>query len=177
MGCNVDVGTIIEKVFASFKKITPFLAVISLVSGGLLFLPTEFLGKIGFENLSQPWKRGIGLVFLVSTVLILVIGIFRLFEKMHKKLKYKKTLRNLRKKFMQLKGEPRKIILELMSSPDKKISLDHASGNTIYLMELGFIYRPMQVVSVDYNDHIYAEYVPHPWLIDLHDKEPKLFEE
>ena len=62
-----------------------------------------------------------------------------------------------------------------MKSSSKSIELDSLSGDTIYLSEHNFIHRPQQVVDAFVlYDNKYT-YVPQPWLIDLFEKEPKLF--
>ena len=63
-----------------------------------------------------------------------------------------------------------------MKSSSKSIELDSLSGDTIYLSKHNFIHRPQQVVDAFVlYDNKYT-YVPQPWLIDLYEKDPELFE-
>ena len=76
---------------------------------------------------------------------------------------------------MKLSTRHKKIIVKLMKSSSKSIELDAVSGDTIYLSKHDFIYRPQQMVdTLVLCDNKYT-YVPQPWLIDLFEKEPKLF--
>lgn len=76
---------------------------------------------------------------------------------------------------MKLSIRHKKIIIKLMKSSSKSIELDSLSGDTIYLSEHNFIHRPQQVVDAFVLYENKYTYVPQPWLIDLFEKEPKLF--
>ena len=63
-----------------------------------------------------------------------------------------------------------------MNSSSKSIQLESISGDTIYLNENKFIHKPQQIIdALMLNDNKYT-YVPEPWLIDLFEKEPDLFD-
>ena len=63
-----------EKVFDSFKKITPALVSVALLSGFILFLPEAVLIKISLNDLPDLWKRIIGRqIYFVNQVLEYIV--------------------------------------------------------------------------------------------------------
>lgn len=173
---NTSFDKIIDKVFDGFKKISPALVALAIVSGSILFLPATLLNKLGLSSLPESIKTIIGLLFLVSCALILTILCSVVFQRVAKKVKRQKALKELRKSFMKLSTRHKKIIVKLMKSSSKSIELGSLSGDTIYLSEHNFIHRPQQVVDAFVlYDNKYT-YVPQPWLIDLYEKDPELFD-
>lgn len=73
MNINITLGEWFDKAFDSFKKLTPLLLAVCFLSGCILFLPVEILGKMALDNLSNTWKMMIGIVFLLSGTLVLLI--------------------------------------------------------------------------------------------------------
>ena len=175
MAIDISADTIIDKVFAGFKKITPALVAVSLVSGAILFLPKTVLELLGLNELPDNVRTTIGVTFLLSVALIITIAVSSCWKMITRKIKHKNMLKNLRSRFIALAPEQKEIVLELLKSEDKVIVLDIAAGNTKYLQENNFIYRPEQFYSGGYDDDVYMKFVPHPWLIDLYNKEPELF--
>ena len=173
---NTSFDKIIDKVFDGFKKISPALVALAIVSGSILFLPVTLLDKLGLNNLPEAIKTITGTLFLLSCALILTILCSVVFQRVIKATKHKKLLKDLRKSFIELSIRHKKIIVKLMKSSSKAIELDSLSGDTIYLSEHNFIHRPQQVVDAFVlYDNKYT-YVPQPWLIDLYEKDPELFE-
>ena len=172
---NTSFDKIIDKVFDGFKKITPALVALAIVSGSILFLPVTLLDKLGLNNLPEAIKTITGTLFLLSCALILTILCSVIFQRKIKTAKHKKLLNNLKKSYIDLSTRHKNIIVKLMKSPSKSIELDSLSGDIIYLSEHNFIHRPKQVVDAFVlYDNKYT-YVPQPWLIDLYEKEPDLF--
>ena len=175
MSVEISTETIIDKVFAGFKKITPALVAISLASGAILFLPASVLNVLGLNELPKNARTTIGILFLLSTTLIVTIILSSIWQKATRKMRCTKALKELRKRYLTLAPEQKKIVLELLKDEEKVIYLDEASGNTQYLLNNNFIYCPRQVFSPEPDNTIFMKYIPHPWLIDLYNKEPKLF--
>ena len=74
MGVSID--SIAEKTFDNFKRITPALVAVAILTGLLLFLPQNVLEKMNLYELPVLWNRIIGIVFLLSVALILTIIVF-----------------------------------------------------------------------------------------------------
>ena len=94
---NISFDKIIDKVFDGFKKITPALVAVAIVSGSILFLPVTFLSKLGLDNLPESIKTVIGTLFLLSCSLILTILCSVVFQRVIKTAKHKKLLSDLKK--------------------------------------------------------------------------------
>ena len=73
---SISVDNISEKTFDNFKKITPALVAIALLTGMILFLPESILDKMGLSNLPDLWNKVIGLTFLLSVALIITLVVF-----------------------------------------------------------------------------------------------------
>ncbi len=172
---SVSIDNITEKTFDNFKKITPALMAIAILTGMLLFLPVSILEKMSLDNLPNLWKQIIGIVFLLSIALIVTIVVSAVFSSVNQKRKYKKFKENQRKKLQKLSSNQMAIIRELLSSSDKAIRLDKNSGDTTYLLSNLFIHQPEQAFSLGWDNEMILIYVPQPWLLDLYNEEPGLF--
>ena len=73
---SISVDNISEKTFDNFKKITPALVAIALLTGMILFLPESILDKMALSNLPDLWNKVIGLTFLLSVALIITLVVF-----------------------------------------------------------------------------------------------------
>ena len=172
---SLSVDNLAEKTFDNFKKITPALLAIALLTGMLLFLPDSILRKMYLDNLPVLWGRIIGIVFLLSVALIGTIGISSAISHITTKIHNKRIRENLKKKLKILSPQQRSIILKALRSKEKAISLDKNSGDTVYLVNNMFLYMPQQVFTLGWDNEMILTYVPHPWLLDLYNEEPELF--
>ena len=173
---NISFDKIMDSVFDGFKKITPALVAIAIMTGLIIFLPSSCLSKLGLDNLPNNVISIIGFLFLLSCTLILTISGYSFMGNFLKKIKHKRLLNSLKNKYMQLSSAQKSIIIKLLQSPSKSIQLSALSGDTIYLLNNNFLYRPQQILDTeDVYENRYI-YTSHPWLIDLFKKEPQLFE-
>lgn len=167
--------SITEKAFDSFKKLTPALFAVSIISGLLLFLPESVLGKMGLNSLPLLWRRIIGLSFLLSIALITTIAISSFYSIIKSNLGEKKAKALYIKKLKALSPTQKNILTTLLKSDNKAISLDKNSGDTVYLENNAFIYMPQQAFTLGWDNEIVLTYVPHPLLLELYNKDPELF--
>lgn len=173
MGMSVD--DIIEKIFDNFKKITPALAAVTILTGLLLFLPENILFRMSLDKLRDSWKQIIGMLFLLSLTLIFTMIFFSLISRIVKIWRKKINRLNLKNKYRKLSITQKAIILELLRSKDKTIMLDKNSGDTIFLVNEMFLHQPEQVFSLGWNNEMILTYVPELWLMKLYNEDPKLF--
>lgn len=169
------VESLSEKTFDNFKKITPALTAIALLTGMILFLPDKILSAMNLDEMPSLWNQIIGIVFLLSVVLIATIIVFSAIKYVSEKRKNKRIRDNLKKKLATLSPRQKAIVVALLQSEDKTISLDKNSGDTIYLVKSLFLHMPEQIFSVGWDDKMILNYVPQPWLLDLYNEEPDLF--
>ena len=172
---SISVDNISEKTFDNFKKITPALVAIALLTGMILFLPESILDKMGLSNLPDLWNKVIGLTFLLSVALIITLVVFSIISRIRDKRQTKRLRENLKKNLKRLSPRQKSIVVQLLHSEDKTISLDKNSGDTIYLVNNLFIYMPQQAFTLGWNNEMILTYVPQPWLLDLFNDEPELF--
>lgn len=176
MSVSIDTKGIIEKVFDSFKRITPALFSIAVLTGLLLFLPKTVLERMSLANLPEVWNRIIGIVFLLSVTLILTIITLSIVSRIRKRIINKIAKRKMRMQVVKLSPRQRAIIVSLLHSEDKSIKLDKNSGDTVYLEGERFIYMPQQAFSLGWNNEMILTFLPQPWLLELYNEEPELFE-
>lgn len=172
---SLSLDNLAEKTFDNFKKITPALIAIALLTGMLLFLPDGILTKMYLDELPVLWSRIIGITFLLSVALIITIVVSSIISYISSKRRNKRIRENLKKKLKMLSPRQKSIILQLLRSRDKAIDLDKNSGDTVYLVNNLFLYMPQQIVTLGLGEEMIVTYVPHPWLLDLYNEEPELF--
>lgn len=166
---------IAEKSFDNFKKITPALVAIAILTGLLLFLPQNVLRKMSLDVLPVLWKQIIGIVFLLSIALIVTMIVFSLISSIIEKKRDNRVRAYLKNKYKTLSQTQREIILQLLQSKDKTIVLDKNSGDTVYLVNSLFLHMPEQAFTIGWNNEMFLTYVPQPWLLDLYNEEPEWF--
>lgn len=172
---SMSVDEIIEKLFDNFKKITPALVAITILTGLILFLPDNILFRMSLDKIRDSWKQIIGMLFLLSLTLIFTMIFFSLISRIVKIWRKKINRLNLKNKYRKLSITQKAIILELLRSKDKTIMLDKNSGDTIYLVNEIFLHQPEQVFSLGWNNEMILTYVPQPWLMELYNEDPELF--
>ena len=172
---SVSFDSIVEKTFDNFKKITPALVSVAILTGLLLFLPENVLARMSLNGLPDLWKQIIGIVFLLSVALISTMVVFSVISQITSKRRNKRIRANLKKKYQTLSPKQKSIILKVLRSEDKTISLDKNSGDTIYLVDNLFLHMPEQAFTLGWNNEMILTYVPQPWLIELYNEEPDLF--
>ncbi|MBQ7288181.1 MAG: superinfection exclusion B family protein [Clostridia bacterium] len=166
---------IIDKAFDGFKKLTPALIAVAIMSGLVLFLPETILRKVGLMNLPNTTTIIIGLLFLLSCTLILTILVSKIGKSVYTKVKSKTQRAQMRKKHKNLSDRHKEILLKLLSTENKSKEMNIASGDIQYLQANGFIYIPTQAIdafNATYNMYIY---VPHPWLVEYFEECPEEF--
>lgn len=174
MGLDVTIDA--SKVFDHFKKLTPALFSIMLLTGLILFLPQSILDKMALADLPIVVRMIFGIFFLLSSALVITIIIFSFSKRVISQQKRKQFINNRKKQLQHLSGYQKKILYDLLESNEKKIYLDPNSGDTLYLLNNGFIYQPAQIISVDYDNNTIMAYTPQPWLLDLYNDNPNLFQ-
>ena len=160
MNMNFDLAKILDKAFDDFKKTTPLLVSICLVSFLLLFLPAPFKKIIRLDGLSEKALTVIGIIFIVSASLIIVIVVFKLFEYI-KRIIY---IKHLEKCMLLLPERAKMIILVMFHSNDNLISLEENDGIKGVLLAKNIIYRASNVS--DGVGVISFQYALQPWVIE-----------
>lgn len=174
METKIAIDAIIDKIFDGFKKITPALVAVLLVSAIILFSPQSFLSKLGIV-LNDKWRLVFGICFIVSITLILSILLFELFKYIKEALNKRARLIKLKNIYKNLSAKQKGIIFDLLNSEEKSIKLCQTDGDTVYLVERCFIFRPSQSLDALALYENVAIYAPQLWLLELYEKEPDFF--
>ena len=172
---SMSVDDIIEKLFDNFKKITPALVAVTILTGLILFLPENILFRMSLDKIRDSWKQIIGMLFLLSITLIFTMIFFSLISRITLIWRKKINRINLKNKYRKLSITQKAIILELLRSKGKTIMLDKNSGDTIYLVNKMFLHQPDQFYSLGWNNEMILTYVPQLWLMELYNEDPELF--
>ncbi len=176
MSVSVDTKGLFEKAFDNFKKITPALLAIAIASGLVLFLPEAVLAKMSLNELDNAWKRVIGIVFIVSVALIITIVFVELFKKINDRRKMKLIRKRTRENFINLSPEYKRLLIMMLKSDERSLDMDPRSGDTLYLLNGMYIHQAQSYMFVGPGCTSTMKYTPQPWLIDLYNNEPELFQ-
>lgn len=164
--------SLVEKVFEGFRKITPALVALFIVSGFILFSPEGVLVKLGLNTLPSYVRVVIGLVFLLTVALIITL----LVSSLSKGLRRWRLVREKIKDCRSLSEEQKKIMKSLLASKDKAVSYESTNGNIVFLKSKRFICHPQQVVDfIDMSENK-MKYCPQPWVFELIEKKPGIFD-
>ena len=175
MSVSVETKGLAEKVFDSFKKISPALIAVAIASGFILFLPENILDRMALNNLQDGWKIAVGLVFIISFTLIITIVIIEACHTVYRKVVPVRYRKLKRKQFISLPTDYKRLLVSILTNPKCSIELDPTSGNTLYLLNNQFIHQAQSYIFAGPGYTAPVTYVPEPWLIDLFHKEPDLF--
>ncbi len=166
------IEAIIVKVFDSFRKISPALIAIAIVTAIILFAPISFLTQLGLDTLSRDVTIVIGLVFLLSITLILTILFSYIFEHLRKRKIIKEKINDCR----MLNDKQKEIMKKMMQSKDRANFLKSTDGDVVFLKSKGLICRPEQTADIHMVSSNTYEFCPQPWVVEIWLKNPKLFD-
>ena len=166
------IDIIITKVFDSFRKISPALIAVTIVSGIVLFAPKAFLDKLGLASLPDNIIMAIGILFLLFTALIITILLSYFSEWLRKR----KILREKINDCHMLNENQKLLMKKMLSSTEKAAYLKAIDGDTVFLESKGILCRPTQSADYDMISRNIYKYCPQPWVIELWPKNPKLFD-
>jgi hypothetical protein len=144
-------------------KLSPkYLLPIILVSGILIFAPTSFLAILGLDTfiiLARPW---IGIIFLLSSSLLIVnifYSVYDWFKAEHKK----KKIKGIRQERLhKLTPREKEIFLGYILNDTRTQYLDYSDGVARGLEAEGFIFMSSNVGDLDS-----WSYNIQPWVWDL----------
>ncbi len=106
--------------FADWIKLSPkYLFSISLVTGFLLFAPTDILQSFGLDAFVPKYRGWIGGVFLASGVLFIVIGGLDVLTWTQKKQRRKAVLQRGQKRLHKLTKAERKVLRQYVANNTK----------------------------------------------------------
>lgn len=103
-----------KALFDLTKLPTKFFILFSFLSGFLLFAKSEILLKFHLDNLIEKHGWIIGLVFIISTGLVIVNFIVWLFDKVTRKIKREKLIKQFKKSLKNLDLQEKSVLREFI---------------------------------------------------------------
>ena len=169
----------IDKLFDNLQKLGPVIIAVEIVTGLILFLPKGALSIVHLENLQQGWLTIIGVIFLLSFFLSIVILFRLILSTFSKHMRPAFTATRIKRQFKKLDPHQKAIIQALLQNDEKNIVLHITDGNAEYLMSCGLLARPAQhaTTAYGYNDSVIicAKFIAHPMLLSAFNKDPNFF--
>ena len=156
------------KSFIELLKLPPtILSAISLVTGLILFLPDIAIEKLYMLNLKAKFGFLIGIIFLLSTIMLLVLLIHYFCKIVSKKINNKKLIKNQIKYLKELDKTKTNFIKEFIKEESHTLNVCMNNGSVIELSYFGLISIAggTQPVNIDFDNSIYAKYFLQPWVL------------
>ena len=158
-----------DKVIELFKKPSPFLFAISLLSGGLIFLNDSFLEKLYLLEFRNKFGIYIGAFFVVSCVVLLTFGVLLTLKEI--KLCYRrKKQKNMHIRLLQMLTPFQKKVVVDMYLSDTRGGVFDMSDIVINYLEASCIVVRSSSISTFYTQFPYHL---QGWVISYLDKHPE----
>lgn len=161
----LNCGGIELKDFDDFLKLPPnILAALSIASGALLILPDKIAEKFFIMEFRDKYGFTIGIIFVVSTSILIVLILSKVYYYFHDKSSSKKLVEAQTKYLKRMNRQQVVLIREFINDPTHTLELPYNNGLVIELQHLQIITPAGQTHLVDMLDpHI--KYFLQPWVI------------
>ena len=147
------------------QKPSPFLFIISIVTGALLFLKDKLLDVLFLSDFRNQYAPYIGIIFLLTTLLLITYFLIWLYLEIAKKIKiYIKKIQR-KKILMNLNQEQFETVVQLYYRPGKCANLD-CTQSTVFTLEQYLIIGRSNLSSAG----LYFSYFLQPWVVEYIDK-------
>lgn len=153
------------KDFIDFLKLPPnILGALTIASGVLLFLPDNIAEKIYMIEFRNKYGFSIGIIFMVSSAILIVLLLSKVFHYFHDKTTSKKLVEAQTKYLNNMNHEKVAVIKQFINEPTHTLPLPYNNGLVIELQHFQVISPAGQTHLVDMLDpHI--NYFLQPWVI------------
>lgn len=161
------------KSFIDLLKLPPtILFVVSLVTGIILFLPEDYLNIFYMGKFRENFGFYIGIVFLLSTVMLLVLIVTNIYKKIKEKYDNKKYKEARIKYLKQLDKSKTDIIQRFIDCKDHTMALPANNGSIIELENFGLITLAGNTQLV--YDDFQLLYFLQPWVMRIISEDEEL---
>lgn len=159
MGLNVPIDKCIESIFAGFRKVTPALLAVVIVTGVILFGPEHILEKFYLSNLPNGTLKIVGIIFLISLFLMII----NILSYGVEKIKNKRYVRRLKKELKLCTYAERKMISLMYYAPSHSLLMSYYGQTKGALLIKEII---VQTTNVSGNiGHMTFSYMLQPWVL------------
>ena len=153
------------KDFIDFLKLPPnILGALSIASGTLLLLPQKLAQKFYIINFREKYGFTIGIVFVISTALLIVLLLSKIFHFFYDKYASKRLGTAQIKYLKNMTPEQVTIIREFLREPTHTLPLPMNNGLVIELQHLQILTPAGQTHLVSMLD-AQINYFLQPWVI------------
>lgn len=160
-----DCGGITLKDFIDFLKLPPnILCALSIASGALLLLPDKIAEKLYMIDFRDKYGFTIGIIFVVSTAILIVLLGSKIYYYFHDKSTSKKLVEAQTKYLKQMKPEQVALISEFIKEPTHTLLLPYNNGLVIELQHLQIVTPAGQTHLVNMLDP-QINYFLQPWVM------------
>lgn len=153
------------KDFIDFLKLPPnILGALSIASGALLLLPDKIAEKLYMIDFRDKYGFTIGIIFVVSTAILIVLLGSKVYHYFHDKSTSKKLVEAQTKYLKQMKPEQVAVIREFINEPTHTLPLPYNNGLVIELQHLQIVTPAGQTHLVNMLDP-QINYFLQPWVM------------
>lgn len=153
------------KDFIDFLKLPPnILGALSIASGALLLLPDKIAEKLYMIDFRDKYGFTIGIIFVVSTAILIVLLGSKIYHYFHDKSTSKKLVEAQTKYLKQMKPEQVAVIREFINEPTHTLPLPCNNGLVIELQHLQIVTPAGQTHLVNMLDP-QINYFLQPWVM------------
>lgn len=153
------------KDFIDFLKLPPnILGALAVASGVLLFLPDKIAKKLYIIAFRDKYGFTIGIIFVISTAILMILLISKIYHYFHDKSESKKLVEVQTKYLKGMNPEQIAVIREFLNEPTHTLLLPYNNGLVIELQHFCIITPAGQTHLVDISNP-QIQYFLQPWVI------------
>lgn len=138
----------VSKVFDWIKLKPKYLAPISVAGAATLFAPSWFIEKLGLQRLQTDFRLWVGIVFLISSVLLISHALSTVWSFGTKKIRERSNLGDMQKRLHNLSAGEKKVLRGYILNNTKSQTLDYLDGVANGLEAAKVIFRAASIGSM-----------------------------
>ena len=165
------------KSFIELLKLPPtILSTISLATGLILFLPDSIIKLLYMSNIKEKYGLIIGIFFLLSTIMLIVLLINYCYRKIKEKIT-NNSLRKMKIRYLkELDANKTNIIKNFIREESHSLTASMNDGNIIELSYYGVVSVAggTQFVDIGNDNSMYIKYFLQPWVLKLINQDEEL---
>lgn len=157
------------KQILNFLKSSPVIIIsIFIASALILFLPNSFIEKLYLLNLKNEYGTYLGLAFILSGSILLVLSTVKAWKKILNKYENKKLHKARLKYLTELDSTKTEIIKEFIEDEKHTLRLPMNNGPIIELEFYGIISRAGEISPTEiYKGEFVIQFYLQPWTIKM----------
>ena len=164
------------KQILNFLKSSPVIIIsIFIASSLILFLPISFVEKLYLLNFKNKYGTYLGLAFILSSSILLVIIVMKVWKKFLDKYEKYKLRKSQIKYLTELDDSKTELIKEFIKEDTHTLPIQMNNGLVVELESLRLISKAGELFTTDiYNGGFVIPYYLRSWVIKLINKEETL---